>query len=314
MKERDSVRPQNNQEGKLKKQQKNSVVNKQSLSLVGNTIDSIDVRLSYKIVELFSEGLYASPNKAVEELVANSFDAGARKVLVLLSKDLHGQDASIAVIDDGEGMNAAGLKQHWLIGVSGKRKEHPLPNGRQQIGKFGIGKLATYVLSNQLTHVSKRGGKYFATSMNYADIDQRVGKEIEPKTPMKIPLHQPTEAEVMELLRPWTETAAFKTSGMKLFGKGSPKSWTVTLMSSLKDKVHDIRPGHLEWVLRTAMPLRPDFEVWMNDKKLAPSKQGKGVLKEWVLGKDLIELPKPASKEIEISEDKSVDSADPKRF
>ena len=42
----------------------------------GDQTDTIDVRLSYKIVELFSEGLYASPNKAVEELVANAFDAG----------------------------------------------------------------------------------------------------------------------------------------------------------------------------------------------------------------------------------------------
>ena len=33
---------------------------------IGNPTDSIDVRLSYKIIELFSEGLYASPNKAVE--------------------------------------------------------------------------------------------------------------------------------------------------------------------------------------------------------------------------------------------------------
>jgi hypothetical protein len=48
----------------------------------GTSTDTIDVRLSYKIVELFSEGLYASPNKAIEELVANSFDAGAQRVQV----------------------------------------------------------------------------------------------------------------------------------------------------------------------------------------------------------------------------------------
>ena len=41
----------------------------------GNETEKIDVRLSCRIVRLFSEGLYASPNKAIEELVANSFDA-----------------------------------------------------------------------------------------------------------------------------------------------------------------------------------------------------------------------------------------------
>src|SRR6266699_1521493 len=58
---------------------------------VGTEAAKIDVRLSYRIVRLFSEGLYASPNKAIEELVANSFDAGARRVTILLPKDFHEQ-------------------------------------------------------------------------------------------------------------------------------------------------------------------------------------------------------------------------------
>ena len=43
-------------------------------------------------------------NKAIEELVANSFDAGALLVLVLHSANMHDQDATIAVMDDGDGM------------------------------------------------------------------------------------------------------------------------------------------------------------------------------------------------------------------
>ena len=128
-------------------------------SSVGSETEKIDVRLSYGIVKLFSEGLYASPNKAVEELVANSFDAGALRVAVLLPADFNDQGASIVVVDDGEGMDAEGLKTHWLIGKSIKRALQQRPRGRQQIGKFGIGKLATYVLANRLTHISKKGGK-----------------------------------------------------------------------------------------------------------------------------------------------------------
>src|ERR1700729_3301154 len=100
---------------------------------IGTSKDSIQVRLSYKIVELFSEGLYASPNKAVEELVANAFDAGAQTVQIILSANLHDQGASIVVIDDGEGMGVERLKQHWLIGISNKRRlGDKLPRGRQQ--------------------------------------------------------------------------------------------------------------------------------------------------------------------------------------
>ena len=47
-----------------------------NFSSAGHETEKIDIRLIYRIVRLFSEGLYASPNKAIEELVANSFDAG----------------------------------------------------------------------------------------------------------------------------------------------------------------------------------------------------------------------------------------------
>jgi Histidine kinase-, DNA gyrase B-, and HSP90-like ATPase len=290
------------------------MVNDPTFASIGKSIDSIDVRLSYKIVELFSEGLYASPNKAIEELVANSFDAGAQQVQVLLSSNLHDQDATIVVIDDGEGMDAEGLKQHWLIGLSNKRRLFELPRGRQQIGKFGIGKLATYVLASRLTHVSKRGNKYYSTSMNYAVIDKRVEKEIEPKVPIKIPLRELSEVEAKQAVKAWAETAAFKSTGMVLFGRSAPTSWTVAVLSSLKPKVHEIKPGTLEWVLRTALPLRPDFNIWLNGNKLVPSKQGKGLLKQWILGKDLIQLPKPSPKGVSVSEDTSVNKASEHRF
>jgi HSP90 family molecular chaperone len=125
------------------------MANEPTFVTIGSPTDKIDVRLSYRIIELFSEGLYASPNKAVEELVANAFDAGAQTVQVILSTNLHDQDATIVVVDDGEGMGVEGLKRHWLIGISNKRRlGDKLPMGRQQIGQFGIGKLATYVLSS----------------------------------------------------------------------------------------------------------------------------------------------------------------------
>ncbi len=281
---------------------------------IGKSIDTIDVLLSYRIIDLFSEGLYASPNKAIEELVANSFDAGAQRVVLLLSPNMHAQDATITVIDDGEGMDVVGLKQHWLIGISNKRQLDSLPRGRQQIGKFGIGKLATYVLSERLTHISKRDGKYYSTSMDYTAIEGQVGKEVGPTTPIKIALRQLSEEEAKRVTKAWTGSGAFKAADMVLFGKKSPDSWTIAVMSSLKPKVHEIKPGVLEWVLRTALPLRPDFAVWLNGKKLVPSKHDKGLLKRWVLGRDLIQPPKPSPKGVSASEDLNADKASDHRF
>ncbi|MBS1724661.1 MAG: ATP-binding protein [Armatimonadetes bacterium] len=285
-----------------------------TFSNAGSSIGDIDVRLSYRIVRLFSEGLYASPNKAVEELVANSFDAGSLTVAVLISPDLHAQDASIAVIDDGEGMDANGLRQHWLIGKSLKRDLQTLPKGRQQIGKFGIGKLATYVLANRLTHISRRGSKFFSTSMDFRDVDSRGDEEVEPKTPIKLPLHELTEAQAKEAISSWTNTQAFKSTNIALFGKDSSPSWTVAILSDLKDKVYEIRPGVLEWVLRTALPMRDDFAIYLNGKKLESSKAGKGLIKRWVLGKDVKDLPKPAPSDIDVTEDKDQPKTSDSRF
>lgn len=37
----------------------------------GTVADEIHVEISFEIIGLFSEGLYSSPNKAIEELVSN---------------------------------------------------------------------------------------------------------------------------------------------------------------------------------------------------------------------------------------------------
>jgi hypothetical protein len=268
----------------------------------GKETEKIDVRLSYRIVRLFSEGLYASPNKAIEELVANSFDAGALRVAVFLPSDFHEQGAAIAVFDDGEGMDAEGLKQHWLIGKSFKRKLPRLPKGRQQIGQFGIGKLATYVLANRLTHISKKGGKYYSTSMDFTAVDKIGDEEIEPKKPIQLSLRQLTKQEAKAALGAWIALPGFRKSTGKLFGTGSAKSWTFAILSDLKDMVHQISRPRLAWVLRTALPLRDDFAIYLDGAKLQSSKV-KGLQKTWVLGKDITKLAKP--KNIEATEDKS---------
>ena len=58
----------------------------------GTITNHIDVELSYKIIELFSAGLYSSPNKAFEELVTNSYDADASHVGVGVPTDIVNDD------------------------------------------------------------------------------------------------------------------------------------------------------------------------------------------------------------------------------
>lgn len=266
----------------------------------------IDVRISYRIIQLFSEGLYKSPNKAIEELVSNAFDAGATKTHVIISPDLGDTEAIIAIIDNGQGMNEEGLEKHWLIGISDKRNpNYKSPRNRKQIGKFGIGKLATYVLANEFTHITKVDGKYFAATMDYKSIPEGEKGGIYTEEKVRIPLRELTEEEVKKALAPVLAFSSPDFKELTLFGKNSEKSWTVAIMSNLKEMAREIRIGRLKWVLETAMPLRDDFDLYLNNNKIISSKVNATEIKKWILGKDIKEIPFIASDDIIVSKDDS---------
>ena len=201
----------------------------------GTPITTIPVRISYRIIELFSEGLYTSPSKAIEELVSNSFDAGAHNVNIVMSPDLTAKDAIIAVIDDGESMDEAGLRQHWLIGASNKRSLPAAPGRRKQIGKFGIGKLATFVLARHLTHVCKRDGRYYAATMDYSTIPEGRSGSVEFEgEDVELPLRRLTEQQARDCLPPLLFGSKPGFEAVRLFGKNAAPCWTIAILSKLK--------------------------------------------------------------------------------
>ena len=274
---------------------------------IGREDGTIDVKISYRIIQLFSEGLYSSPNKAVEELVTNSFDAGATDVHIVLSSDLRSDDASIAVLDNGVGMDRAGLERHWLIGESDKReKNYKSPLKRNQIGQFGIGKLATYVLANRLTHISKVGGKYYSTSMDFTRIEHNKPKGIHVEKKVFIPFRELSNAEAMTAVNPWIVGRGKGHKVLRLFGAGASKHWTVAIMSDLKDMGKAVQRGRLNWILRTAMPLRDDFRLFVDGDRILPSKIDINQLEHLIIGKEVIEIPNPAPDDLAPLEDKSL--------
>ncbi len=282
----------------------------------GRKIDTIDVRISHRIIQLFSEGLYSSPHKAIEELVSNSFDASAANVHVILSPDLTASDAVIVVIDDGEGMDLSALKEHWIIGRSRRRYESGR-NGRKMIGKFGIGKLATYVLAERLTHICKSNGDFFSTTMDYTaalapskQADKlNLGEEgVFNDNKITIPIRKLTEEDAEQLLLPWIKGQKEGYKALKLFGKNAASSWTVAIMSGLKPMGEKIQRGKLKWILSTAMPLRDDFRLFLDGERVRPSKLEVPIIQKWIIGKDIVKdvLRDPCPEDFETTEDKSV--------
>ena len=117
----------------------------------GVGVEDIIVPIDYSILQHFSSHLYGSPNKAVEELVANGFDAFADRVFVYLPGSF---TDNLLVWDDGDSMDVEDLKKLWWIARSPKIGDRVETRGtalRALIGKFGIGKLASYAVGNRIT-------------------------------------------------------------------------------------------------------------------------------------------------------------------
>src|SRR5688572_28299662 len=99
------------------------------------------VVLNRGLITLLSEQLYKSPLKAVEELVVNSFDADATLCRIAIQSPtdlLKLATGFIMVLDNGAGMDAAGLVDLWHIGSSPKNDpEYRKRFSRRMIGKFG---------------------------------------------------------------------------------------------------------------------------------------------------------------------------------
>ena len=242
----------------------------------------IDVRISYGIIDRFSEGLYSSPNKAFEELISNSYDAGAHRVWVRIPPDLAKADAYVTVIDDGVSMDLAGLEELWQVGISPKRGDDGneiVHEGRSPIGKFGIGKLATYVLAEKLTYVCRAEGQIRAVTMDYGSAQG----EMSDPTPMSLKVVDLSDDDAKKTLEAvlGSDDEVLKALFAK---KEAPESWTVAVLSHLKQRGQDIKEGRLRWILRTALPLSDEFKLWVNHEELKSSKVGLAPPWEFIVG------------------------------
>tara|TARA_R110000744_G_scaffold380488_1_gene501457 strand:+ start:3189 stop:5648 length:2460 start_codon:yes stop_codon:yes gene_type:complete len=247
------------------------------LAKYGKKVDDIPVHISYRIIELFSAGLYSSPNKAFEELVSNSYDALADSVAVYLPVDSLNENATMWVCDNGASMGKSGLKDLWLIGQS-------LKNGVEQterpyIGKFGIGKLATYILTYKLIYICKTDEGFFSVEMDFRDIKDDTDE-------IKLDEIELAEEDVIKLIEPFIKVQGREMLPFKLWGEGAEKSWTFTIMTDLKPKVAEIKEGRLKWILSTALPLNPGFKLYFNGDEIKSSKEKVDPLKTWVFGDD----------------------------
>jgi signal transduction histidine kinase len=133
-----------------------------------------------RLLTMLGEQLIKNERIALVEIVKNSYDADARKVLVdFRSFGANFEvraDSSIVITDDGFGMPVEVVRNTWMSPATpskarAKRTQPRTPLGRAIQGEKGIGRFATFKLGNQLSVVSRASGDPQETTL-LIDISQ----------------------------------------------------------------------------------------------------------------------------------------------
>jgi hypothetical protein len=279
---------------------------KPDIAKIGNEVDQVDVNIGPRFLNLFSEHLYSSPNKAFEELVSNSWDAGAEAVYIGVPDSLSSPESALWVLDDGQSMDVDGFRALWSVATSNKRLT-PTINGRHQIGKFGVGKLATYILANQLTHICKASdGQIRAITMDFRVIDHAAQSSALHIEKLPLAVRELSLADLTTLL----SSSDAGNAALALINAGVPRlaqapdyenefglpdekppakkgTWTLVVLSALKSEGRKLQQGWIKRILRSALPLGTTISVKFNTEVLYSSKSTKDIEAEWVLGPNL---------------------------
>ena len=256
---------------------------------IGTPVDMVSIEIDYAIIQHFSDHLYSSPNKAIEELVANSFDAFATAAYVYIPGTF-GEDR-VLVWDDGTSMDVDGLKHLWWIARSpknvGERVVTLGDHSRAMIGKFGIGKLASYAVGSGLAHLCRRDNRFLLVAVDYDKRPHRnenqggegatVANSNGDPNRYDTPILELTDEQARNYVR-----SLFRQEPAALTKLWDRESWTLAIIDNLREGVH-LTPGRLAWILGNSMPLRPDFQVFLNDERVE-AKLLRDAAKQWTLG------------------------------
>lgn len=242
-----------------------------ALTSVGKPAADATVEVRYEVVRLLSDQLYASPLKAIEELVVNAWDADATECRIHVPQFQPGGPGAVIVLDNGAGLSIQEMSDLWHVGQSRKRDESWATRYRRtQIGKFGIGKLATYALGRQVTYISKRDNQIHGVTLNFAQFEAASRPD---GTSAPIPLKLLAIPGISVLQSDAATSKVFEGTGVDLAIAKGWRSWTLVIIEEPTPKAAEIRAGRLHWVLSTAMPLAPDFQLRLNGTLVESAKE-----------------------------------------
>lgn len=132
------------------------------------------LRTDERVIARVTDGIYRQPGSALRELISNSYDADATRVVI---KSDAPRFERISIEDDGNGMSPEMLA-HLLLHIGGSPKRTSAgqslgiasesdptrsPGGRRLIGKIGIGLFSVSQLTHTFQIITKVKGERFRT-------------------------------------------------------------------------------------------------------------------------------------------------------
>jgi len=141
----------------------------------------LEMSFDINILEHLGLHMYTSLPAVVAEYVANSWDAGARKVDIKVPLGtVVGPEYAVSIEDNGCGMTVEDLNKKFLVIGRPKREKDGNTvkvnkKDRTVIGRKGIGKLAGFGVAGKVSLTTRRGGQSVTFSMDYDEMKAKAG-------------------------------------------------------------------------------------------------------------------------------------------
>ncbi|MCW8965143.1 MAG: ATP-binding protein, partial [Candidatus Pacearchaeota archaeon] len=115
------------------------------------------IRPSARLISTIGKDLVKDKFAAIVELVKNSYDADATYAYISIEYKEEDKQLSIAVEDDGHGMNLDTVVNTWLVPATPDKLDRKTSKGGRPLqGRKGIGRFAAAVLGTEIYLLSKQ--------------------------------------------------------------------------------------------------------------------------------------------------------------
>ena len=141
------------------------------------SLQPLSLRIALDTLRHLGMNLYSSLPPVLSELVANAYDARARRVDIRLGND------EVVIQDDGIGMDRSDVQEKYLVVGRDRRVDDPpvpadsdvfaeWPRRDKPMGRKGIGKLAMFSIASEVEIESVNRGEHVAFKMDRSKIEE----------------------------------------------------------------------------------------------------------------------------------------------